>query len=53
MKILIPLMLLGALLFVFALGAAQNKTRRLSQAVLKDKIKGGWAGHLRRAIIYR
>ena len=45
-KTLIPLLLLGALLFVSALVAAQNKTRRLSQAVLKDKIKGGWAGQM-------
>jgi hypothetical protein len=45
-KTLIPLLLLGALLFVSALVTAQNKTRRLSQAVLKDKIKGGWAGQM-------
>jgi hypothetical protein len=45
-KTLIPLLLLCALLFVSALITAQNKTRRLSQAVLKDKIKGGWAGQM-------
>ena len=45
-KTLIPLLLLCALLFVSALITAQDKTRRLSQAVLKDKIKGGWAGQM-------
>ena len=45
-KTLIPLMLLGASLLVYAPGASQNKTRRLSQAVLKDKIRGGWAGQM-------
>src|SRR6185436_1082286 len=45
-KTLIPLLLMGALLFVSELVTAQNKTRRLSQAVLKDKIKGGWAGQM-------
>ena len=38
-KTLIPFLLLCALLFVSALITAQNKTRRLSQDVLKDKIK--------------
>src|SRR6185436_14034589 len=45
-KTLIPLLLMGALLFVSELVTAQNKTRRLSQSVLKDKIKGGWAGQM-------
>ncbi len=45
-KILIPLLLLGASLLVYAPGASQNKARRLSQAVLKDKIRGGWAGQM-------
>jgi hypothetical protein len=35
-----------ALLTGFALAIAQNRTRRLSQSVLKDKIKGGWAGQM-------
>jgi len=45
-KTLIPLLVLGALLLVTTLIIAQNKTRRLSQAVLKDKIRGGWAGQM-------
>src|SRR5262249_60055478 len=45
-KTLIPFLVLGALLFISALVIAQNKTRRLSQAALKDKIKGGWAGQM-------
>jgi hypothetical protein len=45
-KTSIPLLLLCALLFASALVTAQNKTRRLSQAVLKDKIKGGRAGQM-------
>jgi hypothetical protein len=61
-KILIPLLALGALLLVTTPTTARNKTRRLSLAALKDKIKGGWAGRtigvsfgaiLRRAVIYR
>ena len=36
---------LSALLIVAAV-VAQDKTRRLSQSILKDKIKGGWAGQM-------
>jgi hypothetical protein len=46
-KTLILLLLLGALLFVFALGAAQNKTRRA------DARSKGRNVILRRAIIFR
>jgi hypothetical protein len=42
-KTVIPLLVLGASLLATTLIIAQNKTRRPSQAVLKDKIKGGWA----------
>ncbi|MFN7929291.1 MAG: ADP-ribosylglycohydrolase family protein [Blastocatellia bacterium] len=31
---------------IVALALAQNNQRRLSQAVLKDKIRGGWAGQM-------
>src|SRR5215510_8141775 len=39
-KTLIPLLVLGALSLVTTLIIAQNKTRRLSLAALKDKIIG-------------
>jgi hypothetical protein len=45
-KTLIPLLVLCALPLVTTLIIAQNKTRRLSRAALKDKIKGGWAGQM-------
>ncbi|HKC86232.1 MAG TPA: ADP-ribosylglycohydrolase family protein [Blastocatellia bacterium] len=45
-KTLIPLLVLCALPLVTTLIIAQNKTRRLSQAALKVKIKGGWAGQM-------
>ena len=45
-KLLIALPALIALLIVSALVPAQNRTRRLPQSVLKDKIKGGWAGQM-------
>jgi hypothetical protein len=45
-KTLIPLLVLGALPLVTTLIVAQNKTRRLPRAVLKYKIKGGWAGQM-------
>ncbi|HQR35795.1 MAG TPA: ADP-ribosylglycohydrolase family protein, partial [Blastocatellia bacterium] len=43
-KVFVILPALGLLLIVAAL--AQPKTRSLSVAVLKDKIKGGWAGQM-------
>ena len=45
-KTLIPFLVLGALPLVTTLIIAQNKTRRLSQAALKDKIKCCWAGQM-------
>ena len=45
-KILITLLALSAVLIISALVFAQNKTQRLSQTALKDKIKGGWAGQM-------
>src|SRR5215510_582463 len=45
-KTLIPFLVLGALSLVTTLIIAQNKTRRLSHAALKDKIRGGWAGQM-------
>lgn len=45
-KILISVLALSAVLIITMLVIAQNKTRRLSQAALKDKIKGGWAGQM-------
>lgn len=40
------LLVFAALLIIAVSALAQKQTRRLSQAVLKDKIKGGWAGQM-------
>ena len=45
-KTFISILALSTLLIITVLVIAQNKTHSLSQTVLKDKIKGGWAGQM-------
>ena len=45
-KTLITLLGLSAVLIAAAPAIAQTQTRRMRQSVLKDKIKGGWAGQM-------